>query len=182
MAKLRQPKFPPALLPILTKEKIKLKKFTSAKSFEKVLLKFLKEQNVLHLSTCRNNLPRATPLEYRLHGLTFYILSEGGGKFNNLKENKNVSFSIAAPYNSNKDFWGAKGLQAWGKAKVYSMKGNPRRFKDALKKMKAYQVMKQIGMKELPPQFNYRVIEITPDRINYGNLKEGVYHITWSRK
>ncbi|MBW1838705.1 MAG: hypothetical protein JRI49_02125, partial [Deltaproteobacteria bacterium] len=47
MAKLRQPKFPPALLPLLKKEKIKLKKFTSAKAFEKVLLKFLKEQNVL---------------------------------------------------------------------------------------------------------------------------------------
>ena len=76
MPTLRQPKFPPALLPILKQEKIKLKKFSSAKAFEKVLLKFLKEQNVLHLSTCKNNLPRATPLEYRLHGLTFYILSE----------------------------------------------------------------------------------------------------------
>ena len=121
-------------------------------------------------------------MEYRLHGLTFYILSEGGGKFNNLRENKNVSFSIAAPYDSTKDFWGAKGVQAWGKAKVYGMKENPRRFKEALKKMKAFQVMKQIGMKELPPQFNYRVIEIAPDRINYGNLKEGIYHITWRRK
>jgi len=182
MPKLRQPKFPPALLPILKQEKIKLKNFPSAKAFEKVLLKFLKEQNVLHLSTCKNNLPRATPLEYRLHGLTFYILSEGGSKFNNLKVNKNVSFSISAPYNSNKDFWGAKGLQAWGKAKVYSMKTNPRRFKDALKKMKALDTMKKIGMKELPPQFNYRVIEITPDKMNYGNLREGVYHVIWTKK
>jgi hypothetical protein len=182
MARLKQPKFPPALLPLLETEKIKLKKFASAKAFEKVLLKFLKEQNVLHLSTCRDNLPRSTPLEYRLHGLAFYILSEGGGKFINLKFNKNVSFSIAAPYDSNKDFWGARGLQAWGKAKFYSMKDNPRRFKDALKKMKAYQTMKKAGMKELPPQFNYRVIEITPERINYGNLKEGVYHVTWVRR
>lgn len=182
MPTLRQPKFPPALLPILKKEKIALKKFPSAKAFEKVLLKFLKDQHVLHLCTCKNNLPRATPLEYRLHGLTFYILSEGGTKFNNLKVNKNVAFSIAAPYNSNEDFWGAKGLQAWGKAKVYSMKTNPRRFKDALKKMKALETMKAIGMKELPPQFHYRVIEITPDRINYGNLREGVYHVTWMRK
>jgi hypothetical protein len=182
MAKLRQPKFPPALLPLLKKKRIKLKNFKSAKAFEKVLLKFFKEQNVLHLCTCRNNQPRATPLEYRLHGLTFYILSEGGGKFNNLKVNKNVSFSIAAPYDSNKDFWGAKGLQAWGKAKVYSIKDNPRRFKDALKKIKAFDTMKNIGMKELPPQFNYRFIEITPDKINYGNLRDGVYHVTWSRK
>jgi hypothetical protein len=182
MAKLRQPKFPPALLPLLEQEKIKIKKFKTAKDFEKILLKFLKEQTVLHLCTCRKNQPRATPIEYRLVGLTFYILSEGGGKFNNLKVNKNISFSIAAPYNSNKDFWGAKGLQAWGKAKVYSMKDNPRRFKDALKKMKVFATMKKTGMKELPPQFNYRVIEITPDRINYGNLREGVYHVTWTRK
>jgi hypothetical protein len=42
--------------------------------------------------------------------------------------------------------------------------------------------MKKTGMKELPPQFNYQVIEITPDRINYGNLREGVYHVTWTRK
>ena len=145
MAKLRQPKFPPALLPLLKQEKIKLKQFKTAKAFERVLLKFLKEQNVLHLCTCRNNQPRATPLEYRLDGLTFYILSEGGGKFNNLKVNSNVSFSIAAPYDSNKDFWGAKGLQAWGKAKVYSEKSDPRRFKNALKKMKVYESLKKMG-------------------------------------
>ena len=182
MARLRHPKFPPALLPLLKQKKIKLKKFKTAAAFEKVLFKFLKENNVLHLSTCRSNQPRATPLEYRRHGLTFYILSEGGGKFNNLKVNKNVSFSIAAPYDSNKDFWGAKGVQAWGKAQVYGMKDNPRRFKAALKKMNVFKTMKNAGMKELPAQFNYKVIEITPDKINYGNLKEGVYHVTWSRK
>jgi uncharacterized protein YhbP (UPF0306 family) len=182
MPKVKQPKFPSMLLPLLKKEKIKLKTFKSAKAFEKVLLKFLKEQNVLHLCTCKNNLPRATPIEYRLHGLTFYILSEGGGKFNNLKVNNNVSFSIAAPYDSNKDYWGAKGVQVWGKAKVYSMKTNPRRFKDALKKMKVYETMKKMGMKDLPPQINYRIIEITPDRINYGNLREGIYHVTWMKK
>ena len=182
MPKVRQHKAPSVVLSILKKERIRIKNFTSAKTFEKVLLTFLREQNVLHLCTCKNNLPRATPLEYRLHGLTFYILSEGGSKFNNLKINKNVSFSIAAPYDSNKDFWGAKGLQAWGKAKVYGMKDNPRRFKAALKKMKAYTTMRKAGMKELPPQFNYKIIEITPDKINYGNLKAGVYHVTWSRK
>ena len=80
MPKVRQQKVPSFVLPIFKKEKIKVKDFTSVKAFEKVLLKFLKEQNVLHLSTCKNNLPRTTPLEYRLHGLTFYILSEGGSK------------------------------------------------------------------------------------------------------
>ena len=62
------------------------------------------------------------------------------------------------------------------------MKDNPRRFKEALKKMNVFKTMKNAGMKELPAQFTYRVIEIKPDKINYGDLKAGVYHVTWSRK
>ena len=37
MAKLRQPKFPPALLPLLKQQKIKLKQFKTAKAFENKL-------------------------------------------------------------------------------------------------------------------------------------------------
>jgi len=145
-------------------------------------MKFLKRNNVLHLSTTRNNVPRTTPLEYRLDGFTFYILSEGGGKFNNLKVSSTVSFSIAETYHPEKDFWGAKGLQAWGKAKVYSKKTDHRRFENALKKMKVYESLKKMGQNELPPQINFRVIEIAPDRMKYGNVREGVYSVTWERK
>ena len=62
------------------------------------------------------------------------------------------------------------------------MKTDPRRFKEALKKMKVFATLKKLGWKELPQQINYRVIEITPDRIYYSNLRAGVYHITWMRK
>jgi len=182
MAKIKQQKVPSSILPVLKKAGIKIKDFKSVEAFEKVLMKFLKRNNVLHLATCRNNLPRSTPLEYRLHGFTFYIFSEGGNKFNNLKVNKNVAFSIAEPYHPKEDFWGAKGVQAWGKAKVYSRKTNPRKFEEALKKMKVYESIKKMGLKSLPPQFNYRVIEITPDKIRYGNLREGVFKVTWERK
>ena len=127
-------------------------------------------------------MPRTTPLEYRHDGLTFYNLSEGGNKFNNHKVNKYVSFSIAVPYFPKKDFWGGKGLQAWGKAKVYSKKTDPRRFNRALKKMKVLESIKKLGVTSLPPQFNYRVIEITPDKMTYGNLREGVYNVTWTKK
>lgn len=145
-------------------------------------MKFLKRNNILHLSTCKNNIPRTTPLEYRLDGFTFYILSEGGGKFNNLKVNNSVSFSIAEPYDPEKDFWGAKGLQVWGKAKVYSRKTDLHRFENVLKKMKVSEALKKMGQKELPPQFNYRIIEITPNKMKYGNVREGVYNVTWERK
>ena len=182
MSKIKQPKAPSFVLPVFKQAGVKIKKFKSSAVFEKVLMKFLKRNNVLHLSTSRNNIPRTTPLEYRLDGFTFYILSEGGSKFNNLKVNNTVSFSIAETYHPEKDFWGAKGLQAWGKAKVYSNKTDPRRFENALKKMKVYESLKKMGQNELPPQINFRVIEITPDKMKYGNVREGVYNVTWERK
>jgi hypothetical protein len=182
MSTIKQPKAPSFVLPVFKQAGVKIKNFKSSAAFEKVLMKFLKRNNVLHLSTSRNNIPRTTPLEYRLDRFTFYILSEGGSKFNNLKANNTVSFSIAEPYHPKKDFWGAKGLQAWGKAKVYSKKSNPRRFENALIKMKVYESLKKMGRNELPPQVNFRVIEITPDRMKYGNVREGVYSVTWERK
>jgi hypothetical protein len=182
MARIKELKAPSSILPVLEKAGIRLRHFKTAEEFEKVLLKFIKKQNVLHLSTCKDNLPRTTPLEYRLSGFTFYILSEGGKKFVNLKANKNVSFSIAAPYNPKKDFWGSQGIQAWGKANVYSKKSNPKRFEEALQKIRVYETLTLVGLKELPKQFNYQVIEITPDEIRYGNLREGVYKITWYRE
>ena len=42
--------------------------------------------------------------------------------------------------------------------------------------------LKKLGLKDLPPQINYRLIEITPDRVRYGNPGEGVFKVTWERK
>jgi hypothetical protein len=182
MARLKQMKAPAMVEQTFKAARIRLKHFKRAKDFEKVLLKFVNEQTVLHLATSKNDTPRATPLEYRNVGLTFYILSEGGKKFVNLKANKKVSFSLANVYDSRDDFWGAKGIQAWGRAKVYSKKDNPRKFAACLKKMKVLQQLKKLGVKELPKQFHYRIIEIAPDQIKYGAVREGVYNVTWYRK
>ena len=132
MAKINQQPVPQMVLPFLKKAGIKIKNYKSVDSFEKDLLKFLKRNHVLHLCTCKNNSPRCTPLEYRLSGLSFLILSEGGGKFNNLKVNKKVSFGIAEPYNSEEDYFAAKGVQAWGTVKVIGIKDNPLKFKEAV--------------------------------------------------
>jgi nitroimidazol reductase NimA-like FMN-containing flavoprotein (pyridoxamine 5'-phosphate oxidase superfamily) len=182
MVTIIQPPVPAPAVPSMKKHGVKIKKFKSTAEFEKVLVRFLKRNNILHLSTCLRNMPRSTPLEYRLDGLTFYILSEGGGKFVNLKSNKNISFSIAEPYYPKNDFWGYKGVQAWGKAHVYSRRENPRQFEKALKTMKVYEALKALGVAELAAQFNYRVIVITPDVIKYGNPREGVFRVTWKRK
>ena len=182
MAKISQVPIPKPFIEVFKKAGIKLKNYKSPQAFERDLKKFLKRNHVLHLSTCKNNTARSTPIEYRLSGLTFYLLSEGGAKFENLKNNKKVSFSIAEPYDSEKDYWSYKGLQAWGTAKVHNQKKNPEQFQEALKKMKIGKALKKLGLKELPPNIVYRIIEITPDKIRYGNPQEGAFRVTWQRR
>jgi len=182
MARVTQQPIPTPMLAVFKQTGIKIKNFKTPAAFERELKKFVKRNHVLPLSTSGNNVPRSTPLEYRLYNLTFYVLSEGGGKFINFRDNKKFSFSIAEPYNSDEDYWNYKGLQAWGTAKVYDRNDNPARFKDTLKKMNVAKTLKRLGLKDLPPGINYRVIELTPDRIKYGNPREGVFRVTWNRK
>ncbi len=181
MPKIKQQPLPDMIKPIYKKEGIKIKNYKTPGSFAKVLIQFIGRNQVLHLSTSKKDKPRSTPLGYMSKGLTVYILSEGGGKFNNLKENKYVSFSIAEPYYVEKDFFGYKGMQAWGKAKVYSMKQNPKQFREALKEMNIKRGNRKLEPEDLPSTFHYRIIEIAPDRIKYGNAREGVYNVTWER-
>ena len=161
---------------------IKLKDFKTPASFKNELKMFLKNNHVLHLSTCCNNTPRSTAVEFRFNDMKFYVLSEGGGKFGNLNKNKKVSFSIAEPYNSLEDYWSFKGVQAWGKANIYNQRKDPGQFKKALKKMKIAELLKKLGIKELPSGHTYRIIEIIPDIIKYGNPQAGVYWTKWYRK
>ena len=182
MAKIRQTPVPPPLQYLMKQQGIKLKNFKTAAAFERELKKFVTANHVLHLSTSKGDVPRSTPLEFRFHDMTFFILSEGGAKFENLRQNKKVSFSIAAPYNSEDNYISYKGVQAFGTAKVYSRKEQPRQFEEAFRKMKILPVMKKMGMKELPKEFNYRIIEIAPDRLKYGNPLEGIYWTHWQRK
>jgi nitroimidazol reductase NimA-like FMN-containing flavoprotein (pyridoxamine 5'-phosphate oxidase superfamily) len=182
MATILQQPVPTPVLPIMKKQGVRIKNFKSAAEFERFLLKFFKRNNVLHLSTCKGNACRSTPLEYRLVGMIFYVLSEGGGKFANLKANKNISFSIAEPYHPRQDFWSYKGAQVWGRATVYGIKENQRQFADRLRKMKIMDSLKSLGIKELSPAFNYRIIEIMPVMVKYVNPREGVFRVTWKRR
>ena len=122
MSKIKQFPVPAPFVPAFKAAGIRVKQFKTPEGFERVLKKFLKRNHVLHLSTSFGSAPRSTPLEYRLHGLTFYILSEGGGKFANLEKSRKVSFSIAEPYDSDEDYWNYKGMQAWGTARVLNQK------------------------------------------------------------
>ena len=181
MVKIRQAPVPESILPVLKKLGIKIKKYRSAASFEKDLQVFIKRNEVLHLCTHKKNTSRSTPVGYKSKGMAFYVLSEGGGKFANLKENKNVAFSIAEPFRVAEDFWGYKGLQVWGKAKVYSRKEHLGQFEKALEMMNLVVNGRKLHAQDLSSHFNHKIIEINPLKIKYTNPREGVFNVTWIR-
>ena len=133
------------------------------------LLAYLMECNILTLATCSNNIPRATVLEYRNKGFDIYIGSEGGGKFANLKVNKNVSFTITSPYTT---FFSCRGIQGWGKAEIYNE--GTKEFDEGMSVIKPERALAELGMKEMPSVFKRRVIRIIPDKLKYSYLAKGI--------
>src|SRR4030067_334873 len=84
----------------------------TVEKLEKMICDYLDENNVLHLATSLNDVPRSTPLEYRHIGTTIYHFSERGGKFLNLAKNPNVALSLSSPYDPHKDFFEESGFKA----------------------------------------------------------------------
>jgi len=85
------------------------------------ILNFLKEQTMCVIATCKDNVPRATPLEYFSEGTTLYIAPDPGTKLVNIAANPKVSIGI---YNYVHPDWPAgdwkrtKGVQISGEAKL----------------------------------------------------------------
>ena len=175
MAKISVPKINEGLKKAMEASGVKLKKNLTPEIVERDIIKYLDENNVLHLATIsRNNKPRATPIEYKNNGMTIYLFSEGGVKISNIKHNPSISLSIASPYNRQKDYFGSKGVQVWGKAYVYTKKDNPEKYKESLEAMK-------IKETSLPDDYSFKVIIIEPDKVKYMAARNGYWGVTWEK-
>jgi nitroimidazol reductase NimA-like FMN-containing flavoprotein (pyridoxamine 5'-phosphate oxidase superfamily) len=62
---------------------------------EQHIAEFLKTQNVCVLATCKDNIPRATPLEFYSLGTTLYVMPEEGQKMENIREK--IQYHYRAP-------------------------------------------------------------------------------------
>lgn len=85
-------------------------------------IEFLKGQTMCTLCTCRNNVPRATPLEYYVHDTALYMVGHQGVKLGNIRANTRVSIGV---YNHVHPTWGnggnwlgVKGVQITGRARL----------------------------------------------------------------
>lgn len=179
MARIIIPKVPTFVKELCRRGGVRLSTFKSAEKFEQVVSKFLRSHDILYLSTSKNDVPRCTPVGYFHIGMTVYVLSEGGGKFANLKANPKVSYAIASRIDGRMGILEVRGLQCWGQAAVISMKEEPEKFSRLMDELGLTERLTKRG-EELPP-FNYRFIKIVPHMMRMLNLREGIYNITWTK-
>jgi len=180
---------PTISLPILSEPKkaslarhgLKIIEKLSVEEFESAAIAFLNRHNVLHLATCRDNQPRSTTVEYFNKGLTVYILSEGGGKISNLRENPQVSYTVADPYDPVTDFFGAAGLQVWGTASVFRKNDDPDRFAEVYALRQTGESLERQNLAQQAARINFAVISIVPTRISYLNYREGFRRVVWQQ-
>jgi hypothetical protein len=82
---------------------------------ESRILKVLATRSMCVLSTCRDNVPRATPIEFRSKGFNLYMAGEPGTKLGNIKLNPKVSVGIFDPKSESTHSWlDVEGLQITG--------------------------------------------------------------------
>ena len=180
MARIRIPKAHPFVKDLCAKAGVKLQNAMTVAEYEQEVARFLKEHDILYLSTSREDVSRCTPVGYFTRGLTAYILSEGGGKCANLARNERVAYAIASRTNGGRGLMLVRGLQVWGRAEVVSMHKHRKRFEEILAFSGIMASLGERGMKGLP-SFHYRFIVVEPDKIRYLNLAKGINNITWTR-
>jgi general stress protein 26 len=131
------------------------------KDLRKRIIEFLKEQNMCVLATCKNKIPRATPIEYHSRELSLYFVAERGAKLRNIRSNPNVSVGIFLPYEG----WNsAKGAQITGKAKIIARRSS----KEFMEGLEAYgweRAAREIGIKEFPK--TVELVMVGPEKIEF---------------
>ena len=133
------------------------------------IAEFLKSQNVCVLCTSKEDVPRATPIEYYSEGTTVYILAGQATKTENIKANPRVSIGIYnTPYTDWTDWYKVIGVQITGLAKLLT-EGNPE-YSDALKVYKWQLYVKARGwdLSTLPK--GGIVVKVEAQKVEYREL------------
>jgi nitroimidazol reductase NimA-like FMN-containing flavoprotein (pyridoxamine 5'-phosphate oxidase superfamily) len=150
-----------------------LKKDISDRSQEELkdrIVRFLNRCQIGSLATCANNMPRSTPVRFGHRDLTVFVLTEGGGKLQNIKENPNVCFSVYGTYTG---FRSCRGIQMWGKAEILSP-SDKEVYVPAFKmlNLEEREDLKKLDMADV--RMDMPIIKIAPERIRYLSVPEGI--------
>ncbi len=154
------------------------RKHLSRNELEQEIIDYLSKKQPCSLATCgKDGAPRISVVDYLNDGLTIYILSEGGDKFKNLKENNRVAVGIGTGSKALK----TRGINIWGIADVF-VDGDPE-FEKGIKIFKPIfeEMSKAIGMGTdmILPRNMLRFIRVRPTRMVYHHTMKGIKHALW---
>lgn len=117
---------------------------------------FIAAHNTCALATGAGESVRCTPIEYTYWRECFWMLSEGGAKFSNLAQNKNVCLAI---YDAYTGFGALGGMQVSGTAELAEPWGEEYRALLEYKKIPAQALQKL--------DHTMYLIKVTPQRIDF---------------
>jgi nitroimidazol reductase NimA-like FMN-containing flavoprotein (pyridoxamine 5'-phosphate oxidase superfamily) len=109
-------------------------------------------------------------VRYRSQGLTLYILTEGGGKVKNIKDNPQVSVSMVGEYTG---FQSVTGLQVWGKAVIIKPQDGPA-YDEAKRivNLEERQDLKRMDLQALRTPMD--IIKIEVEKARFLSFPEGI--------
>ena len=161
-------------------------KLTQDELFNEIV-EYINTNNVCTLAFACNNVPRATPVEFRNNGATIYVVSEGlsyqhyqNGERDKVRErklmflerNQRCCIGIISPYF---DINSARGLQIWGKAQVFH-KGDDE-WDRGCELLKVKRTLSDFGHTEIPGFL--AVIKVVPEMMQYFNMVKGFKRAQW---
>ncbi len=153
------------------------RKHLSKEELEKEIIDYLEKKHPCSLATCgKDGVPRISVVDYMSDGLIIYIVSEGGEKFKNIRENNKVAIGIGT---SAKTTLSVRGVNIWGIAKVFTEETE-----EFAHGMKLFgKIIKDIRTSaktsfEMPKGL-LRMIKITPTKMVYHHNVKGIKNAHW---
>jgi hypothetical protein len=142
----------------------------SPEELKERILRFLSRCQIGSLATCSDNIPRSTPVRFGYRDLTIFVLTEGGGKMQNIEMNPNVCFSVYGTYTG---FRSCRGIQLWGKAEILKP-GDKEAYLPAFQtlNLEEREDLKKLDTGDI--RMEMPIIKITPERIRYLSVPEGI--------
>ena len=160
-------------------ERLNIKRWRpSRQELEAEIIDYLRKNQPCTLATCGpNGAPRASVVDYANDGLEIYIFSEGGDKFKNLEENRNVAVGIGT---SARTITSVRGLNIQGTAEIFT--DDRPEFHDALKLFKPMldDFERRTGAPVVFPPGMVRVIRVRPAHMVYFHYMRGIAHECWA--
>ena len=138
----------------------KVTKQMSKDELERRIAVFIKSHDMCVLCTAKDNIPRATPIEYWADGTTLYIVADPGTKRENIKANPKVSVGIFDPLVGTLS---VKGMQITGEAMLLT-NDNPE-YDEALIMRRRELVGEDIG--DFKPRQGGTVLKIEAKKIEF---------------